>query len=89
MFDAVTSPKLSEVNVRTTIDIDQDVLLAVKEIALRENISMGKALSNLARQSLTSPSAASMRNQIPLFPQQPGASVVTMELINQLRDEEA
>jgi hypothetical protein len=73
---------------RTTVDIDQDVLLATKEIALRENISMGKALSNLARQSLTHASVASMRNLIPLFPRQPDASVVTMEFINLLRDEE-
>jgi len=76
-----------EAFMRTTLDIDQDVLLAAKEIAKQRGISMGKALSELARQALTRRAATTTRNGVPLFPTQPDAGVVTLELVNQLRDE--
>ena len=72
---------------RTTLDIDQDVLLAAREIAKQRGVSMGKVLSELARQALTRQAATTTRNGVPLFPRQPDAGVVTLELVNQLRDE--
>lgn len=72
---------------RTTVDIDEDVLLAAKDIAKRAGISMGKVLSDLARRALTEKTDSSTRNGVPLFPTQADASIVTQELINQLRDE--
>jgi hypothetical protein len=38
---------------RTTLSLDDDVLLAVKERARREHRSAGAVLSDLARQALT------------------------------------
>jgi hypothetical protein len=38
---------------RTTLSLDDDVLLAVKERARRENRTAGEVLSDLARQALT------------------------------------
>ncbi len=38
---------------RTTLSVDDDVLLAVKERARREGRSAGAVLSDLARQALT------------------------------------
>lgn len=73
---------------RTTLDIDQDVLMAAKEIALQQSTSVGKVLSGLARRALTRPAEGATRNGIPIFPRQPDASIVTPELINRLRDEE-
>ncbi len=72
---------------RTTLDVDDDVLLAAKEIARQRGVSMGKALSDLARQALSRQDTARLRNGLPLFPIRPGAGVVTLELVNQLRDE--
>jgi hypothetical protein len=72
---------------RTTLDIDDDILLATKEIAKQQGMSMGQVLSDLARQSLTHQVAATTRNGVPLFPRQPEAGIVTLELVNQLRDE--
>ncbi|MBW1732095.1 MAG: antitoxin [Deltaproteobacteria bacterium] len=37
---------------RTTIDIEDDVLIAIKEMARRERVSAGKTLSRLAREAL-------------------------------------
>jgi hypothetical protein len=39
--------------VRTTLSVDDDVLLAVRERARRERRSVGAVLSELARQALT------------------------------------
>lgn len=72
---------------RTTLDIDEDVLLAAKEQAVRAHVSIGKVLSDLARQALTRAPETTQRNGLPLFPVQPTAGVVTLELVNQLREE--
>ena len=42
---------------RTTLDIADDVLLAAKERARRENKTAGEVISELARQALTAPPA--------------------------------
>lgn len=72
---------------RTTIDIDEDVLLAAKEIARQQGTTLGRVLSDLARKSLTQRSTVSARHGLPQFPIRPDAGVVTLELVNQLRDE--
>lgn len=43
---------------RTTLDIDEDVLLAIKDLARRERRAAGKVLSDLARIALNRPSSA-------------------------------
>jgi hypothetical protein len=48
---------------------------------------MGKVLSDLARQALSRQANTPSRNGVPLFPRQAESGVVTLELINQLRDE--
>lgn len=72
---------------RTTLDIDEDVLLAAKEIARERGTTAGKVISDLARRSLTRPVKFKKRHGFPLFPVQPGAGVATLELVNRLRDE--
>jgi hypothetical protein len=72
---------------RTTLDIEEDILLAAKEIARQRGVTIGKVLSDLARQAMTRQVASITRNDLPLFPIQPGAGIVTLDLVNQLRDE--
>lgn len=74
---------------RTTLAIDDDVLLAARSLAERERKSVGEVLSALARQGLRRSEApgGAMRNGILLLPRQPGATSATLELVNQLRDE--
>lgn len=72
---------------RTTVDLDQDVLLAAKELARHRGVGVGKVLSDLAREAMTRQPACSARGEVPLFPVQPNAGVVTLELVNRLRDE--
>ena len=61
--------------------------MAAKALARQRGVSIGKVLSELARQALARPVASTARNGVPLFPVQPGAGVVTPELVSQLRDE--
>jgi hypothetical protein len=74
---------------RTTLAIDDDILAAAKHLAAREHKSVGEVISALARQGLTrsSRSPRSERNGIPLLPRRKSAVPVTLEFVNQLRDE--
>ena len=73
---------------RTTMDIDEDILLAARDLAQRRHASLGRVVSDLARQGLIRGTGTAERNGIALFPVQPGAGVATLELVNRLRDEE-
>jgi hypothetical protein len=72
---------------RTTIDLEDDVLFATKELAKKRGTTVGRVLSELARQSLTRQSPVTTRDGLPLFPVQSKAGLVTLELVNRLRDE--
>jgi hypothetical protein len=72
---------------RTTLDIEDDILLVVREIARVRRVSTGKVLSDLARQALTNQSASTTHRGVPLFPVQPNAGPVTLGLVSQLQDE--
>ena len=72
---------------RTTVDLEEDVLLAAKEIARQRGSTLGQVLSELARQALTRQVPVSTKHGLPLFPVRPNAGVVTLELVNRLRDE--
>jgi hypothetical protein len=72
---------------RTTLDLDADVLQAAKEIASIRGTTAGKVLSELARRGLSSPRGSRVRNGVPLLPgRAPDAPRPTMKLVNDLRD---
>lgn len=73
---------------RTTLTIDDDVLAAAKGLAARQHKSVGEVISALSRQALR-PTAAKRkaRNGVPLLAVRAGAAPVTLEMVNQLRDE--
>lgn len=74
--------------VRTTLDVDDDVLQAAKEIAANRRTTTGKVISDLARKALTSTKSGRERNGVPLMPRRPkGSERPTMEKVNRLRDE--
>ena len=79
---------------RTTLNIDDDLLFAVKEVAKRESRSAGEVVSSLLRQSLARGGRADPRIReegviagigFRPFPKRGG--VVTNELIDRLREE--
>jgi hypothetical protein len=74
---------------RTTVDLEEDVLLAAKQLAREQGVSLGKVLSELAREALRRPVSTTTRNGVPLFPVQANARIVTLDIVNRLRDEAA
>lgn len=75
--------------VRTTIDIDDELLLTVKEMAQRQKRTAGDVVSSILRESLQPRSfSREYRNGIPLLPRRPHGLRVTTELVNRLRDED-
>jgi hypothetical protein len=71
---------------RTTMDVDDDVLLAVKGLAAQRRVSAGRVFSDLVRRALAPRRASGDRNGVPLFPRTSPAKVVTLDLVNRLRD---
>jgi len=73
---------------RTTLNIDNDVLRAVKELARIEGRTIGDVMSTLARRSIESGGGdATVRNGIPLLPGRPGAGLVTPDTVRHFHTE--
>ena len=64
-------------------ELEERIVLAAQEIARQRGLTMGEILSGLASR----PPGGETRNGVPLFPVQPDAGPVTLERVNQLRDE--
>ena len=77
--------------VRTTLSLDDDILVIVKEMAVQQGKSAGEVVSNLVRKALVPQfgnPAGRTRNGVPLLTPVAGAERPTLDLINRLRDEE-
>ena len=78
---------------RTTLDLDDDVLASAKEIARREKKTAGRVVSDLARRALTGLPATVRASEPPVaygfkpFPSR--GAVVTDEAVDRLRDQGA
>lgn len=72
---------------RTTLAIDDDVLVAARALARQQSRTLGAVISDLVRQSLPPSSVTTTRNGIPLLSVNRGGEPVTLELINALRDD--
>jgi hypothetical protein len=76
-------------DMRTTLDIDDDVLQSARAIAAAEGITTGKGLSTLARKGLApNLSNVRLRNGVPLLPRPPGSRPLTMRDVNDARDDD-
>jgi len=75
---------------RTTLDIDDDVLRAARELARRQKKTAGRVISDLARQALAASPAMGAKEARAMhgfrpFPKRGG--IVTNELIDRLRED--
>ena len=73
---------------RTTLDIDDDVLQAVKDLGQSQRQTAGQVLSALARKGLAPLQAGVVRNGVPVLPRSPGTPILTIARVNELLDEE-
>jgi hypothetical protein len=83
---------------RTTLDIDDDVLAAAKERGRAEGKTAGQIISDLARQALTKPhnefpglaeGQSAYTDEDALFPRFPkrGGVIITTEHVRKVQDE--
>lgn len=76
---------------RTTLDIEDDVLQAAKELSQREGSTAGQIISALARRGLAMPvagrkSRSNTRGGVPVLASR--GEVVTLEQVQRLMDKE-
>lgn len=75
---------------RTTLNIDEDMLGTAKALAEQSNKTVGEVVSELMRKGLSSSKKPlnQKRNGVPLFTPTGGKSHLTIDQINKLRDGE-
>ena len=74
---------------RTTLDIEDDVLQAAKELAAKEGLTAGEMISRLARKGLYPANIGAVsriRNGVPMLPERD--EIITYEHVQRLIDEE-
>lgn len=74
---------------RTTLAIDEDVLVAARAMARAQGRTLGEVISDLSRRALARPEATGQRNGLPVLGRAQDALPVTLDLVNTLRDEGA
>ncbi len=73
---------------RTTLNIDDEILDAAKSIAEERNLSVGAVLSELARRGLRPTDAVGrMRGGFPVFGVSDDGTVLTLDRVKRHQDE--
>lgn len=77
-------------SMRTTLDLDDDILESTKTLANSQGNTIGQVISDLVRLALQQRNIRpSTRNGVPLFVPKPGAQRrPDLQLVNALRDEQ-
>jgi len=73
---------------RTTLDIDDDVLQAAKERAAVQKKTAGQVLSELAREALCPPRTYKLRNGVPVIHRRRGSPIITSADVKRWMDED-
>ena len=74
--------------VRTTLDIDDDVLQAAKEIGVMRRKTAGQIISEYAREAMAPPHMYTLRNGVPVLHERPGAPLITNADVKRWLDED-
>lgn len=72
---------------RTTLEIDDDVVAAARELAAAERRSLGSVISELARRGLT-PARVEAEGDLPVIRVPAGTPVITPEMVRRALDED-
>ena len=75
-------------DVRTTLEIDDDLVQVARQLAQQRKTTMGQVVSQLVRKAMEPKNAPRVRNGVLLFDVKPAARKPAMALVNRLRDDE-
>jgi len=73
--------------VRTTLEIDDDVVAAARELAALERRSVGSVISELARRGLT-PAQVFVDDSLPVIRLPAGSPPITPQMVRRALDED-
>jgi hypothetical protein len=73
--------------VRTTLDLDDDLLAAAREIATAQRRSLGSVVSELARRGLT-PARVESEGDLPVIRVPTDSPAITLEMVQRGLDEQ-
>lgn len=73
---------------RTTLDLDDDLILVGKRLADQRKTTLGRVVSDLIRLALTPAHEPRVKNGVPLFRSKAGGVKPSLDLVNRLRDAE-
>jgi hypothetical protein len=69
------------------VEIDDELLVTLKQLARRRGITLGQVISELTRQSLPAPGSLKVRNGVRLFNSKTRNTKSDLSVVNALRDE--
>ena len=72
---------------RTTLTIDDDILLAAKTLAEQRRVSIGTVISQLARDGLNPDPTVRYEIDIPVFDVREGASIFGPDDVDRVQEE--
>lgn len=72
---------------RTTLDLDDDVVAAARELAAVSGRSLGATVSELARRGLT-PAEIEVEGSLPVIRVPAGSAPITAEMVRRALDED-
>jgi hypothetical protein len=72
---------------RTTLDLDEDILVVARELATAERRSLGSVISDLARRGLT-PARVETADGLPVIRVPAGTPAITPEMVRRALDED-
>lgn len=71
---------------RTTLDLDPDILFAAKALGGHTGQTLGQVISDLVRKALAADKpTVKVRNGVPLLPSEPGR-IVTPQMVEDAQD---
>lgn len=72
---------------RTTVNIDDDLMRVVRSLAESNRLPLGEVLSDLLRKGLQARAAVGDRSGFPVFDVEEGARSITLEDVQRADDE--
>jgi hypothetical protein len=72
---------------RTTLELDDDVVAAARELAEGQRRSLGSVISELARRGLT-PAQVEVEDDLPVIRVPAGSAPITPEMVRRALDED-
>jgi hypothetical protein len=73
---------------RTTVDLDDDLLLVARHLAQERGETLGRVVSDLALRGLRPATRTTGRGIVPTLPRRPGARPVTSQMVKELLEAE-